>query len=45
VFLELRSLARARAVANRCPARFEAHVASGMDVSLLQEALARHRAS
>ncbi len=45
VFLELRSLARARAVADRCPARFEAHVASGMDVSLLQEALARHRAS
>jgi 4-diphosphocytidyl-2-C-methyl-D-erythritol kinase len=45
VFLELRSLARARAVADRCPARFEAHVASGMDVSLLQEALARHRPS
>jgi 4-diphosphocytidyl-2-C-methyl-D-erythritol kinase len=44
-FLELRSLARARAVADRCPARFEAHVASGMDVSLLQKALARHRAS
>jgi 4-diphosphocytidyl-2-C-methyl-D-erythritol kinase len=45
VFLELRSLARARAVADRCPASFEAHVASGMDVSLLHQALARHRAS
>lgn len=44
-FLELRSLARARVVADRCPERFEAHVASGMDVSLLQKALARHRAS
>ncbi|MEO8779228.1 MAG: 4-(cytidine 5'-diphospho)-2-C-methyl-D-erythritol kinase [Rhodanobacter sp.] len=45
VFLELRSLARARAVADRCPASFEVHVASGMDVSLLHAALARHRAS
>ena len=45
VFLELRSLARARAVADRCPAAFAAHVASGMDVSLLHGALARQRGS
>ena len=45
VFLELRSLARALAVADRCPASFEAHVASGMDVSPLCGALARHRGS
>ncbi|CAM5267669.1 4-(cytidine 5'-diphospho)-2-C-methyl-D-erythritol kinase [Rhodanobacter lindaniclasticus] len=45
VFLELRSLARAHAVAQRCPAAFEAHVASGMDVSPLHEALARQRES
>ena len=42
VFLELRSLARARAVADRCPASFEAHVVSGMDVSPLRGALVRH---
>ncbi|MGB5852684.1 MAG: 4-(cytidine 5'-diphospho)-2-C-methyl-D-erythritol kinase [Rhodanobacter sp.] len=45
VFLELRSLARAHAVAERCPAAFRACVASGKDVSPLHEALARQRAS
>lgn len=45
VFLELRSLARAHAVAEGCPASFTAHVAGGMDVSPLHEALARQRAS
>jgi len=45
VFLELRSLTRAHAVADRCPAAFRAHVASGMDVSPLHEALARQRES
>ncbi len=45
VFLELRSLVRARAVADRCPAPFRAHVASGMDVSPLHDALARQRGS
>lgn len=45
VFLELRSLVRARAVADRCPASFKAYVASGMDVSPLREALARHGGS
>jgi len=44
VFLELHSLARAHAVAGRCPAGFSAHVASGMDVSPLHQALARQRA-
>ena len=41
VFLELRSLARACAVADRCPAAFGAHVARGMDVSPLHDTLAR----
>src|SRR6185312_11673520 len=41
VFLELRSLARACAVADRCPAAFRAHVARGMDVSPLHDALVR----
>ena len=45
VFLELRSLARAHAIAERCPATFRVHVASGMDVSPLHQALARQRAS
>ena len=45
VFLELRSLARARAVADRCPTSFTAHVASGMDVSPLHGALVRQRGS
>jgi len=45
VFLELRSLARAHAVADRCPAAFNAYVASGMDVSPLHDALARQRGS
>ena len=44
VFLELRSLARAHAVAEACPASFSAHVASGMDISPLHAALARQRA-
>lgn len=42
-FLELRSLARAHAVADRCPAAFTACVASGMDVSPLRDALVRQR--
>jgi len=42
VFLELRSLERAQAVARKCPAMFTAHVASGVDVSPLQESLRRH---
>ena len=41
VFLELRSLARACAVADRCPAAFRAYVARGMDVSPLHDALVR----
>lgn len=43
VFLELRSLDRAAAIAAQCPATFTAHVATGVDVSPLQDALARHR--
>ncbi|MBQ4854330.1 4-(cytidine 5'-diphospho)-2-C-methyl-D-erythritol kinase [Rhodanobacter sp. B2A1Ga4] len=43
VFLELRSLERAQAVARQCPAAFTAHVASGVDMSPLHEAVARHR--
>lgn len=45
VFLELRSLAKAYAVADRCPNPFRAHVASGTDVSPLRDALARRRGS
>lgn len=45
VFLELRSLVRAQAVADSCPTAFKAHVASGMDVSPLYDALARQRAN
>lgn len=43
VFLEVRSLARAVAVAEKCPAAFIAQVAMGVEVSPLQEALMRHR--
>jgi 4-diphosphocytidyl-2-C-methyl-D-erythritol kinase len=43
VFLELRSLERAQAVARQCPAAFTAHLATGVDVSHLHEASARHR--
>jgi 4-diphosphocytidyl-2-C-methyl-D-erythritol kinase len=43
VFLELRSLERAQAVARQCPAAFTAHLATGVDVSPLHEAAARHR--
>ncbi len=43
VFLELRSLDRAHAVAARCPETFKAHVVGGVEVSPLLEALARHR--
>ena len=42
VFLELRSLARACAVADHCPASFTAYVASGMDISSLRVTLVRH---
>jgi len=43
VFLETGSLLRACAVAAQCPAAFTARVATGVEVSPLQEALARHR--
>jgi 4-diphosphocytidyl-2-C-methyl-D-erythritol kinase len=43
MFLELRSLDRAHAVAARCPETFRAHVVGGVEVSPLHEALARHR--
>jgi 4-diphosphocytidyl-2-C-methyl-D-erythritol kinase len=43
VFLETDSVERAEAIAERCPARFTAHVAKGEDVSPLQVALARFR--
>jgi len=43
VFLETKSLDRAVAVARRCPSAFSAHVAAGVDVSPLEQALARHR--
>ncbi|MFA6230147.1 MAG: 4-(cytidine 5'-diphospho)-2-C-methyl-D-erythritol kinase [Rhodanobacter sp.] len=43
VFLELRSLDRAHAVAARCPTTFKVHVVGGVEVSSLHEALARHR--
>lgn len=42
VFLELRSLERAQAVARQSPAAFVAQVATGVDVSPLRNALARH---
>lgn len=45
VFLELRSLERAQAVARQCPATFTAHVTTGVALSPLHEALARHRST
>ncbi len=42
VFLEAKSFDRATAIAARCPAAFTAQVAMGVDVSPLQDALARH---
>ncbi|WP_426687320.1 4-(cytidine 5'-diphospho)-2-C-methyl-D-erythritol kinase [Rhodanobacter ginsengiterrae] len=42
VFLELRSLERAQAVARQCPATFTAHVVSGVECSPLLESLQRH---
>jgi 4-diphosphocytidyl-2-C-methyl-D-erythritol kinase len=44
VFLETRSFARAYAVARRCPPRFVAQAVSGVTLSALQQALARHGA-
>ena len=43
VFLEVKSFERAVSVAGQCPAAFTAHIASGVDISPLQHALARHR--
>ncbi|HWU77840.1 MAG TPA: 4-(cytidine 5'-diphospho)-2-C-methyl-D-erythritol kinase [Rhodanobacter sp.] len=43
VFLELRSLGRAQAVVSQCPPAFSARLASGLEVSPLLDALARHR--
>lgn len=45
VFLELRSLNRAHAIAARCPSAFTACVVGGVEVSPLHEALARHRST
>jgi len=42
VFLELRTLEQAQAIAARCPPAFTAHVATGVAVSPLHEALGRH---
>ncbi|BFI96848.1 MAG: hypothetical protein RSP_23580 [Rhodanobacter sp.] len=42
VFLELRSREQAQAIADRCPAMFTAHVATGVAISPLHEALGRH---
>ncbi|HEX8778580.1 MAG TPA: 4-(cytidine 5'-diphospho)-2-C-methyl-D-erythritol kinase, partial [Rhodanobacter sp.] len=42
VFLELRTLEQAQAVAARCPGAFTAQVAAGVAVSPLLEALGRH---
>ncbi|MBD8873194.1 4-(cytidine 5'-diphospho)-2-C-methyl-D-erythritol kinase [Rhodanobacter sp. DHB23] len=42
VFLELRSREQAQAIADRCPAAFTAHVATGVAVSPLHEAWGRH---
>jgi 4-diphosphocytidyl-2-C-methyl-D-erythritol kinase len=44
VFLEAKSFDRATTIAARCPAAFTAQVAKGVDVSPLQDALARHGA-
>lgn len=43
VFLETATRERAEAVARRCPARFTAQVAAGVQLSPLHETLARHR--
>ncbi len=43
VFLETKSFERAVSIAGQCPAAFTAHVGSGVDVSPLQQALARHQ--
>lgn len=43
VFLEARSSDRAAAIAAQCPAAFTAVVATGVEVSPLHDALARHR--
>lgn len=43
VFLETGSLHRACAVIAQCPAAFTAQLATGVEVSPLQDALARHR--
>jgi 4-diphosphocytidyl-2-C-methyl-D-erythritol kinase len=45
VFLETTSLAQARKVVRECPPAFAAQLAAGVEVSPLQRALARHRAS
>jgi 4-diphosphocytidyl-2-C-methyl-D-erythritol kinase len=45
VFLEERSLARAVAIAEKCPAAFTAQVATGVEVSPLLDALTRHRSA
>lgn len=42
VFLEVRSMARAASIVEKCPTAFMAHVATGVQVSPLQDALARH---
>ena len=44
VFLESKSFDRAVAIAAQCPAAFTAWTAAGVDVSPLQDALARHTA-
>ncbi|MDQ6645894.1 MAG: 4-(cytidine 5'-diphospho)-2-C-methyl-D-erythritol kinase [Pseudomonadota bacterium] len=45
VFLETRSLVRAVAIAEKCPAAFTAQVATGVEISPLQDALTRHRSA
>lgn len=45
VFLETESRERAEAIADACPDGFSAYVADGVNVSPLQRALARHRAT
>ena len=42
VFLETKSFDRALLVAAKCPSAFTAHVATGVNVSPLRQALARH---
>jgi 4-diphosphocytidyl-2-C-methyl-D-erythritol kinase len=43
VFLETTSLAQARKVVRQCPSTFAVQLAAGLEVSPLQQALARHR--